>query len=384
MRKLVSFFMSILMFLIPTLNLPKNEVNDSEWTTNYAYVFVHGLNGWGEYDVLDHFMSYFGSFTGSLMRYLRARGLDCHAASVSQVGSAWDRSCELYAQLTGTRTDYGAAHSARCHHQRYGRDYSRKPLLDAFDAEHKINLLGHSFGGTTVIEFLELMANGDAAERKATPKDELSPLFAGGKGSWIYSLTTLASPTNGTTVYEMINPETTSLDGIDKYPGQWFRDWFNGIFKTENPYTDTAAYDMQVDRAIEITGSCKMIPSVYYFSMPCSYTHLDKNGNSVPNADMVPLFLSTSRAIGMYKGVTKGGVVLDEKWQENDGLVNTISERAPFGAPQKDIDMKHIKPSIWNVFPTINDDHMIFNGGLVRHTDARTFFVNYIQMVNTL
>ncbi|MDD7534311.1 MAG: hypothetical protein SPK18_10350 [Treponema sp.] len=42
---------------------------------------------------------------------------------------AWDKACELYAQLTGLVTDYGVEHFARCGHLRYGRadyDYSFK------------------------------------------------------------------------------------------------------------------------------------------------------------------------------------------------------------------------------------------------------------------
>ena len=382
-RKLVSFLLSIVMFVLPWLNIPRLTIDKSSWTTDYAYIFVHGLNGWGEEALLDHVVCYYGSLTGSLMRNLRARGLDCHAASVDPVTSAWDRACELYAQLAGTVTDYGEAHSLRCGHERFGKDYSGKPLIDAFDEENKVNLIGHSFGGATVLMFLELMANGDAVERE-TSSGDLSPLFAGGKADWVYSLTTLASPTNGTTVYEMINPNTVSTDGYDCYPGQIGRDWFNHIFKTNRPFNDTAAYDMQVDRAIEIADMCETIPSVYYFSVPCSYTYKDKDGKSVPFPDMVPFFLPTAEAIGKFSGVTAGGVVLDEKWQENDGLVNTISERAPFHAPQKDIDPAHIEPGIWNVFPTIHWDHMFFNGGFLKTSDARTYFVDYIERINTL
>ena len=88
--------------------------------------------------------------------------------------------------------------------------------------------------------------------------------------------------------------------------------------------------------------------------------------------------------MGMFEGVTAGGVELDESWKENDGLVNTISERAPFHAPQKDIDPENIEPGIWNVYPTMHADHMFFSGGFFRTTDIRTYFVNYIQSVNTL
>ncbi len=384
MKRLVSFFLTIVMFLLPGLNLPRREIDRSAWNTDYAYVFVHGLNGWGEYDRMDHLISYFGSFTGSLMRNLRARGLHCYAASVDPVDSAWDRACELYAQLTGTLTDYGAVHSARCHHARYGRDFTGRPLIDAFDETHKVNLLGHSFGGATVLIFLELMRGGDAQERSGTPQEDLSPLFAGGKADWIYSLTALAAPLNGTTVYEMTNPETKSNLGMGNFPGQAGRDWFNHIFKTDRPFEDTAAYDMQVDRAIELADACETVDSVYYFSVPCAYSRVANNGNSVPLAGMVPMFLLTSKAIGMFRGVTAGGVVLDESWQENDGLVNTISELAPFHAPQQPLDLSHIEPGIWNIFPTLHADHMMFNGGFLRPTDIRNYYIDYIQMINTL
>lgn len=60
---------------------------------------------------------------GDLIAWLNGRGYRAYAASVSPIGSAWDRACELYAQLAGTRVDYGTAHSKEYRHQRYGQDY---------------------------------------------------------------------------------------------------------------------------------------------------------------------------------------------------------------------------------------------------------------------
>ena len=59
------------------------------------FIFVHGLSGWGSYDA--HY---------SRMPFLREKGYACYAASVSPGGSAWDRACELYAQLAGTWNVY--------------------------------------------------------------------------------------------------------------------------------------------------------------------------------------------------------------------------------------------------------------------------------------
>ena len=384
MQSVIAFFMSIIMFLMPTVNYPHQEVDKSEWTTDYSYVFVPGLIGWGDDSAMDRIISYFGTFSGNLMRYLRARGLDCHSATMSPENSAWDRACELYAQLTGTRTDYGAAHSERCHHARYGRDFTGKALIDDFDAEHKINLIGHSFGGATILEFLELLANGDEVECAAT-KEQTSSLFEGGKEDWVYSLTTLASPTNGTTLYEISNPETVTPEIVDSYPGKAIMKMVDAItLKKTRPFSDTAVYDMRVDRAQELAKSWETIDSVYYFSYCCTCSQPGISGTQLPKANMVFIMKPLSTAIGMFQGETKGGVKLDDKWRENDGLVNTISERAPFGAPQKDIDMDNIETGIWNVFPTLQADHMFFSGGFFRTTDVRTFYVDYIQMINTL
>ena len=92
------------------------QVDQSAWNTNYSYVFVHGLSGWGSYDDVYKLMPYWGMFGGDLMEYLNNRGFHTYAASVGPTDSAWDRACELYAQLTGTVTDYGVAHSERCKH----------------------------------------------------------------------------------------------------------------------------------------------------------------------------------------------------------------------------------------------------------------------------
>ncbi len=373
------------MLVSPTAKTAPKEVDRTDWTSDYAYVFVHGLIGWGDNTLMDSIVSYFGTFSGNLMQYLRSLGLDCHSATLSLENGAWDRACELYAQLTGTRTDYGKAHSEQCHHARYGRDFTGRPLIDAFDAEHKINLIGHSFGGTTIIEFLELMANGDAAEREATPQSELSPLFAGGKEDWIYSLTTLASPTNGTTLYEFSNPNTLSLDGHDRYPGQWIMKLVGSLTeKKTRPLTDNAAFDMQVDRAISITSSCETIDSVYYFSHSTMLSESDNEDHQVPNRRMVFIMKPLSKTIGMFEGVTANGVELNDDWKPNDGLVNTISERAPFNAPQKDIDFDNVEPGIWNAFPVRNADHMFYSGGFLRTTDVRTFYVDYIDWINSL
>lgn len=158
-----------------------------------VFVFAHGFQGWGSYDQRYQKMPYWGMRGGDLISWLRGKGYQAFAASVAPVGSLWDRACELYAQLAGTRVDYGVAHSREYRHDRYGRDFTGRPLIPSFDANTKLVLIGHSFGGATANLFAELMANGDEREREATDAAELSPLFLGGMGERIRSVAALAA-----------------------------------------------------------------------------------------------------------------------------------------------------------------------------------------------
>ena len=160
------------------------------------YIFVHGLSGWGSYDERYEKMPYWGMHGGDLMQYLKAQGYACHAASVAPTGSAWDRACELYAQLAGKRVDYGEAHSREYRHERFGRDFSGQPLIEGWGPETRLVLLGHSFGGATVRLFAELMANGDPEEQSAGTSD-ISELFMGGLADRILSIVTIAARPTG-------------------------------------------------------------------------------------------------------------------------------------------------------------------------------------------
>ena len=88
--------------------------------TPYPTVFVHGLLGWGARDALYRAVPYWGLAAGDVLGYLNACGYDGRAASVGIISSAWDRACELYAQLVGARTDYGVKHAQDFGHERYG------------------------------------------------------------------------------------------------------------------------------------------------------------------------------------------------------------------------------------------------------------------------
>lgn len=361
MAKIVSIPLAIIMSIL-SLIFPckEEEIDKTQWNTNYPYIFVHGLMGWGEYDPHYKIMPYWGMFGGELLGKLDGKGYECHAASVAGTASAWDRACELYAQLTGTVVDYGKAHSERCGHERFGKDFTGNALIEKWDAENKINLLGHSFGGATIRVFASLMAQGNAAEIQATDENEISPFFTGGKADWIYSLTSLAAPHNGTTAY--------------------------GFENSSPENTDTAAYDMFIDHALELNKTIVTDAQTYYFSIPCTATTQTESGTYVADkSKMEILFQSSADEMGKLTGTTGGGYVVDESWLENDGLVNTVSAMAPSDAPSKTFDANDITKGIWNIMPTYQGDHMSLQGGFFKvNTDVEELYTEHLNMINCL
>ena len=88
--------------------------------------------------------------------------------------------------------------------------------------------------------------------------------------------------------------------------------------------------------------------------------------------------------VGAYTGRTRGGLAVDERWLENDGLVNLISARHPFDTPAKDYDPEEIPPGVWNVLPAFFGDHMSLQGGLLRRTDIRPLYKNLLETIRQL
>lgn len=392
--KMIATLISIPMFL--GINIDYLKADSSNWNTNYTYVFVHGLSGWGSYDDTYKLMPYWGMFGGDLMEYLRDKGFTAVAASVDPNGSAWDRACELYAQLMGTKVDYGKAHSEKYGHDRYGEDFTDRALIESFSKTDKINLLGHSFGGATIRLFASIMEKGSAEEIEATPTNELSDYFKGGKGDWIYSVTSLAAPHNGTSAYSVgennepapaateaknENPIKSAFSGItDKIMSK-----FTGGERDDRDSRDYADYDMYIDNALELNKTIHTHNNTYYFSFACTATNKNEDGTYSPDRKiMESIYASSSEGIGRYTGVTKGGFVIDETWLENDGLVNTVSALAPSSAPSKSFDEKNIEKGVWQTMPIIRGDHMCLQGGMTKLNDVKPFYVEHLSMINSL
>ena len=356
--------------------------------SDLEYIFVHGLSGWGSYDKRYQRMPYWGMSGGDLMEYLRSEGFSCYAASVAPEGSAWDRACELYAQLAGTVTDYGKAHSEQYGHERFGPDFTGRPLIPDWESGRKLVLLGHSFGGATVRLFSQILASGDEAEQEAAGADALSPFFLGGQGERLHALVTLAAPTNGTTAYDLYQDKSFDVSAVkvsrwDDFWGNFFSNRKQAE-KDGRSGDDYAAFDMHIDKALALNARIATLPQVYYFAVPCSATQAADGAQRPIRSRMEPMFRRSSARMGVYTGVTAGGFVLDERWRENDGLVNTISAMAPMGAPSKAFDPKAVTPGIWQILPTYPGDHMSLQGGMMKRNNIRPFYLELLDMIDTL
>lgn len=54
------------------------------------------------------------------------------------------------------------------------------------------------------------------------------------------------------------------------------------------------------------------------------------------------------------------------------------------GAPSRQLNRDQIHPGIWNVFPTVEGDHMWLQGGLMHRHDVRDFYLDMLSMIDGL
>lgn len=461
-KKIVAWVL-VICIMIATLCVPLfwNQIKKL-WQKNavgapvYPYVLVHGLGGWGEGTGINDTVAYWGSTSGDLAARLREEGHEVHTPSVGPVSSAWDRACELYAQLTGTQVDYGEAHSKEHNHERFGRTYS-EPLVEGWGEKSdngqmkKINLIGHSFGGATVRLLTSLLEYGSDAEKKASGND-VSPLFKGGKGEWVFSVTTLCAPHNGSTLTEIINNSGSVLNsltglgglssildllgigklldlpdigsttdllisfcmlasnlgepaegiydlmldqfGVDKVDAASLR---SAIEKVTASGNDHAAYDLSPDGAAALNKTIKTVDSVYYFSYAYSTTSKSALlGGQLPTVGGTLLVLQgPALGMGFYTGETDGGIVIDEKWQENDGLVSVVSAQKPDGEDGvycdknvTDLKPDEVKKGVWHVSETLTGHHGTVIGLAPLDSGAAqktlTFYTDLFTFIETL
>jgi triacylglycerol lipase len=311
-----------------------------------------GFTVWGREEALGFL--YWGGLRGDIQEELKAQGFETVTVAVGPLASNWDRACEAYAILKGGPVDYGQAHSERHGHARFGRTHPG--LLPNWGvAGRKVHLVAHSQGGQTARLLVQLLAEGDADERAATPAGAVSPLFQGGR-DWVLSVTTLATPHNGTSLalrhQGLVGPAQKFLAllaglgkpgqrsiydfkldhwGLARASGDSFPRHAERIFASPlwQGTQDFSAWDLSPEGARELNAWVKAQPRTYYFAWSTAKTREDGHGRHVPSPRMTPLWLQGSRFMGQVTRRETGKVLVDETWFRNDGVVNTCSMAGP-------------------------------------------------------
>lgn len=396
---------------------------DSKKGNDYPVIFVHGLNGWGDDVMINDILPYWGATTGDITDYLANQGVESYSVSVGAFSSAWDRACEVYAQLAGTTVDYGEAHSKEHSHSRYGRTYDTPIVPDWGETDEsgniqKIHLVGHSFGGETVRLLTYLLSNGSEAEIAASG-DSVSPLFTGSKSDLVASVTTLTSPHNSSTIYytmqkfyilelylavvsgiSAVTGNTPFVMAFDPHLEQFgisnpdgslgsVSQILNGI-NTFVSGTDNAVYDLTPEGSHNLNSLIGLEDNIYYFSYACSTTDEKQVGDvkvELPKAQTNPILLLSSVVISLTTRFVKDeqfGVEFDDSWDSNDGLVNTVSELHPDSDEWVEFDENNIQPGVWNVMPVFNGDHGTVIGLKADEKETQDFYMNLVNMLYSL
>ncbi len=421
MKKVISIFLSAVLVFTMFSTTAFAESNKVEFegktydlTNEHPWVFVHGMGGWDKYGD-EAYWGGWASSEGDVIDLYNKNGVEAYAAVVGPLSSAWDRACELYAQLTGTVVDYGEAHSKEHNHDRYGYDYTDKCLMGKpWDSERAINLVGHSFGGPTVRLFASLMAYGDEAEIAATGS-ETSPLFAGGHKNAVHSVVTFSGVHNGSPIANLIHDSFLmtliigALNLVGAVAGSELLMWdlqmghlgltpkegeARAKFSLSNIKNvvdshDNCGYDMTLRGAAELNEKIKTVDSVYYYSYSCNSSYKTSCGTYLPIASNFVMFYLTSVYIGATEGKTIDGIYMDEAWAKNDGIVPLASALYPATdaenakSYEEVMNGGEVQSGVWYYMPTLEGfDHFDFCGTIDYVTSFEDFYYTLVETIN--
>jgi hypothetical protein len=155
---------------------------------------VHGLAGWGEQEVSTFRYWGMGFFTDpttdtntyNVRKVLSdVTGKNVYSARVGPFSSVHERACELYAQIRGLQTDYGATRASLANHTRFAptgtsmdfrnaAGYGWIPNWGTLGNSDKIHFVTHSYGGPTVRLLQRYLIHGKPDETSG----DKSALFA--------------------------------------------------------------------------------------------------------------------------------------------------------------------------------------------------------------
>lgn len=325
-------------------------------TRSNNIVFVHGLMGWGPKDLggLPHWGDAPAQFVPEFVP---------HLAKCGPLSSVHDCACEVFAQIRGTRVDYGEAHSAAAGHARFSRDYSGRGFVDGWSKDNPVILIGHSAGAQTCRMLQSLLA-----------RDFWG---LGSDADWIEAIVSVAGALNGSTLtYRYCDEDSgklkllpsrlvgkalaavSSLSGVgaskllDLHLDHWGRGCENGddaLMRSMDASRfiasgDNLGFDLSLHGAACLNKTMETFENCRYLALVTSATRERSflglpflRRTHRPDRSMDILLRNPSRYIAQRPEFAVApvpewgeGDLTMEAWRENDGVLNTISQRYPF------------------------------------------------------
>ena len=387
-------------------------INFSLAQNKYPIVLIHGFFGWGNDEMGDY--RYWGG-KKDIQKILEKNGFEVINVSVGPISSNWDRAIEVYYQLKGGQVDYGANHSKKYGLIQKPPDKIYKGLYPQWCSNNPVHLVGHSMGGQTARMIQYLLENEFYINDSLNLKEE-SALLGDSKKGWISSITSLATPHDGSTLADIVTktfPFIQYFIGVAGVVGTNFYDfdlsqWSINRKSNENWYKyvqrmrsheawrtkNISSWDLSLDGAAEINSILNASPDIYYFSYSFSATKKDElTGYHIPNKDVFLLIRSRAKLLGSRVVFTSNGSETDSTWWENDGIVNSRSMRGPTtGQNGADpiteyLPLEPLMQGQWYTFESIELDHYQSVGHML--TDEKrgmldSIYINHAQLLWSL
>ena len=359
---------------------------------NYPIVLMHGFMGWGKSEMGNY--NYWGG-KKDFIKSLEDNGHMVLELSLGPVSSNWERAIEAYYQLKGGQVDYGKGHAKKYNIEQKPIDKIYEALYPEWDANHPIHIISHSMGGQTARMLQYLLSNEFFSDEELKIKEK-SILLGNQHDNLIKSITTIATPHNGTTLTEIVTKTIPFIQyfvgiagviGTDFYDfdlEQWgFRrnsdeTWLNYINRMRMHHAweskNISSWDLSLDGSKELNSILQASPDIYYFSFAPTTTVKRSNSHFHDPISETPILLRIrSKLIGSRIAYLDDGKKTDSLWFENDGIVNTISMYGPttgYNGPDPILEFEEAElliPGQWYWMKIPEMDHYSIIGHLGNH-----------------
>lgn len=373
-------------------------------------VLVHGTGGFGRDEAFG--LKYWGGLV-DVQEDLKSLGYTVFTVSMGPISSNWDRAAEAYTQIKGGCVDYGAVHSQEAGHTRHDTRKCYPGFYPQWDAQHPINIIGHSMGGPTSRLLVKLLDDGSPENAEG------NNLFTGGRHGWVKNLMTISGANTGSPaadslqdflpfLKDLLMTMGTALSdnpvydfdlgqfGIYRQPGETFKAYVERAFDPSGPLwksNDHAGYALRIDSAFHENQFIGRSPYTKYFSWATEDTSRGLiTGWRYPNATMLAPLMTTAypyawpmpNGLGNQSGFSPLKLVgYDSSWWENDGLVPLKVQHQPLGEQASDYTGQPTQPGQWYRLGQLDGyDHLDITGNLT-FKDVKQFYRNQAAFLSS-